>query len=497
LRLALLAALCISFLSTNPSRAQDVVVRDVGPTSAGRDLVRVLAGPHRLILSDTGRLPLSRDSTFTESVVILGGSATLESRVRGDVFVIGGDLFVHPAARVSGKAVAIGGAVYPSALASIGGGTESFRDFTYEISREGDRYVLDYRSLIARRSPPLTFPGFYGVGIPTYDRSDGLSLPFSPLLSLSDSRVLVAPSVTYRSNLGAVDPAVEVTLEPTRRLRLAAYAGRATFTNEGWVWGDLVNSASTLFLGLDTRNYFRADRAELRAHRLWERGASTFEPYIGARWEHAWSVGPTMGAASRPWSFLGRTDQERMLRPNPPIAPGHIASALAGATYESSGRALNVGVELTTELAFDAPADRRFVQNTLEGRLDFPTFGSQWFDLESHVVLTAGETAPPQRWAYLGGAGTLPLLDLLTLGGDQLLFLQTSYHVPIERIVVPLLGSPTVTVRHILGSAGVGDLPDLHQDIGLGLALSFFRLQVDLDPVTRKVHTGGGLSIAR
>ena len=497
MRLAFLAALCVSFVGTSPSRAQDVVVRDVGPTSAGRDLVRVLAGPHRIFLPDTGRLPLPRDSAFMESVVILGGSATLEARVRGDVYVIGGDLFVHPAARVSGKTVAIGGAVYPSALASIGGGSESFRDFTYEITREGDRYVLDYRSLIARRSPPLTFPGFYGIGIPSYDRSDGLSLPFSPLLSLSESRVLVAPSVTYRSDLGAIDPAIAVTLEPTRRVRLEGYAGRATFSNDRWIWSDLVNSASTLFLGLDTRNYFRADRAELRAHRLWERGASTFEPYVGARWEHAWSVGPTVGATGRPWSVLGRNDVERMLRPNPQVTPGHIASALVGATYESSGRALNVGVELTTEAAFDAPADRRFVQNTFEARLDFPTFGTQWFELENHVVLTAGDTAPPQRWAYLGGAGTLPLLDLLTLGGDQLLFLQSSYHVPIDRIVVPLLGSPTVTVRHILGSAGVGRLPDLHQDIGLGLALSFFRLQVDLDPVTHKVHTGAGLSIAR
>src|SRR6185437_9745483 len=49
----------------------------------------------------------------------------------------------------------------------------------------------------------------------------------------------------------------------------------------------------------------------------------------------------------------------------------------------------------------------------------FPTFATQHFAFHAHGVLTAGDTAPPQRFAYLGGAGTLPTLDVLSLGGDH------------------------------------------------------------------------------
>jgi hypothetical protein len=117
--------------------------------------------------------------------------------------------------------------------------------------------------------------------------------------------------------------------------------------------------------------------------------------------------------------------------------------------------------------------------------------------LATHFVDTFGDTAPPQRWSYLGGSGTLSTLDLLSMGGDHLLYLESNYFIPIQRLDMPVVGAPSVTLRHIFGSAGVGKLPDFEQNLGLRFALSFARVDVVVDPARRKWETSFGLSLAR
>src|SRR5207248_651966 len=95
------------------------------------------------------------------------------------------------------------------------------------------------------------------------------------------------------------------------------------------------------------------------------------------------------------------------------------------------------------EIAAHTPASNHFSQLTLDGQVRFPTFGTQRFRLEAHSVLTGGK-APPQRWAYLGGDGTIAMLHTLELGGDQLLFLDSRYEIPLSSIVLGQAGSPTL-----------------------------------------------------
>jgi len=68
------------------------------------------------------------------------------------VIVVGGDLYLRPRANVSGRAVAIGGAVYESTMSTVGGGVLPFRDFTYDFTEIPGGYALT----IARSStsPP-------------------------------------------------------------------------------------------------------------------------------------------------------------------------------------------------------------------------------------------------------------------------------------------------------------------------------------------------------
>jgi hypothetical protein len=486
----------VALFGAAPAAAQDsVFVRDLGPGPAGRVLRTTLASPHSLLRADTV-IALRRDAVFHGSVIVLGASATVASSVHGDVVVIGGDLFLRPGATIDGRAVAIGGGVYNSTLAVVRGGSASYRDITYVAVPTPTGLALDYRMLERRDLRPVVFPGLYGLRIPTYDRTDGAVVPAGPLVSLDTGRYEIEPAVTYRSDLGAVDPSLEARATLGRRFLVVARAGRFTLSNDRWINGDLVNSLATLAAGVDTRNYYRADRADVTAHRLWETATADVEPYVGVATERAWSVGPFETSTSRPWSLFGRDSRQRMLRPNPRVARGRISSAIAGATAHWESQQVLADGTLDLETPFAAPRGARFVQTTVDVDVGFPTFGDQRFVFGSHVVLTAGDTAPPQRFAYVGGSGTLPTFDLLEFGGDQLFYAHNEYIIPLD-LVVPLLGAPELTVRYLIGGAHIGRFPTLEQNVGLRVAISVFRVEVLTDPASRTTKGGVSLSFFR
>jgi hypothetical protein len=127
----------------------------------------------------------------------------------------------------------------------------------------------------------------------------------------------------------------------------------------------------------------------------------------------------------------------------------------------------------------------------------FPTFGEQFMWVDAHVVHTFGGTLLPQRWAYVGGGGTIATLEELEMGGDELLFVESNYFIPLPQFDMRLLGPPSVTLRHAIGSAGVGGLPRFEQNLSLRLAISFARFDVILDPRRGKTQFGFGLSVTR
>ena len=55
----------------------------------------------------------------------------------------------------------------------------------------------------------LDFPGLFGLGFPGYDRANGLSVPVSASFAVN-SRITLDPRVTYRSQLGRIDPWLDV-----------------------------------------------------------------------------------------------------------------------------------------------------------------------------------------------------------------------------------------------------------------------------------------------
>lgn len=491
-------------LAQTPRGPVAIEIRDAGPGVGPAILERALAGPHTVVPPDRRLMLLPRDSTYRSTVIVLGRDAVVEGAVRGDLIVVAGDLYMHPGGSVSGRAIAIGGGVYGSSLASIGAGSEAFRDFTYEISPTSSGFALSYRPLVERQSAAIEWPGIYGIAIPMYDRSDGVSLGGGPRIQPIGSAFVAEPGLTYRSQLGQLDPRLSVTDSLDRRTFVQVVGQRGTFSNDAWIWSDLVNSGEFLLLGDDSRNYYRAVRGDLLVGRRWEGPTWTLEPRLGARLEKANSVRPDSAANGGPFTFLNRHDRDDRLRPNPPVEGGRIGSGLLGATFDWDDQGVVARARADLELArwsAGAPVSSNtgttFGQVTFDGTIGFPTFGVQSFRFDAHAVLTSRGAVPRQRWAYVGGPGTLPTIDMLSLGGDQLLYLDGRYSIPITPIVLPFAGSPTLILREAVGGADRGRFPVLQQATGFRLALSVVYFELLVDPVHHRVHRGLGITVAR
>jgi hypothetical protein len=463
--------------------AISVALTDVGPGEAGRLLRVVLARPHLAVRPAVPSLGLPRDTTFDTTIVVVGADVTVASHVRGDVVVVDGDLFLRPGADVEGRAMSFGGGVYNSLLARVQGGLFAYRDADFDVVQSGDRVTLAYRrDQLVEERVSFVLPGLYGLRIPDYTRVDGLALPVGPRIVFAGGRVDADLVVTYRSHLGTVDPWLDVRFGVDPRTDIVLSGGRATRTNDGWARADWVNAGATFLAGDDERNYYRATEGSLRLRRRWETFNSLVEPWIGVRSEEARSVGPTVGSVSAPWTITERHDTTAILRPNPAVAEGRISSAELGAraTYDD-GEIRGKG-SLRLEVPWDVPTDASFAQTTFDGSISLPTIRTQRLLVEAHAVLTMGDAAPPQRYAYLGGGSTLPTMDELSMGGDQLLYFSGTYLYPLGWPQLPYLGGLTVGARYAVGSAGVDGLPDFVQNVGARLALGFLRLDYMVDP---------------
>ena len=345
---------------------------------------------------------------------------------------------------------------------------------------------------------PISLPLGIGLRIPTYDRVNGLTLPWGPKIETSNGRIDADLLVRYRSHLGNWDPSLEGVLRPGDANELKFFVGRGTFTNDAWIRSDLMNSLAALFVGSDARNYFRSDKAVARlAHALMP-GSLVLTPFVGFNFERDWSTGDLVPTSS-PWSFFGRTGMWRMRRPNPAVARGHIASFLVGTGLElATGdleSKLNFELERSVHTHFDqlcftppsgpfcVPNEPSFTQGTVGATVKFPTFATQTFTFTGHGVFTGGGLTPAQRFAYLGGAGTLATVDLLALGGDDLIFVQGDYMIPLERIQLPYVGNPFIALRYAAGNAQTSDFI---QNVGVGVGVSFLRVDFTIDPAKNR-----------
>lgn len=495
---ALLGAIAIPAQAGAQAR---IVVRDAGPGRMGRLVSAALARPYTLVTGDSADLVLGRDTTLGETLVVLGRDVRIAAAVKGSVVVIGGDVYLRPGVHIHDDVIATGGGIYNTMLGVVDGARHAFRDETLvPVLLPDGSYALDYRVLRQRNYAGFALPALFGVRVPAYDRVNGLSLPWAPFIQLDSGRISLEPTVTYRSHLGKIDPSVTGSLALGRRARVEAFAGRTSRSNDTWISGNLGNSISSFASGRDTRNWYRADVVEAAYHRLHEGRTSSITPYVGAQWERAWTTGIQAVPRHLAYSVFSRRDSvEGMARPNPVVDEGHLVSALAGfeGQWEVPAQELEVRGTGRVEFAPKGPgAAGSFTQFTLDGRVTFPLTAAIDFRQDWHGVASVGGATPRQRYAYLGGSGTIKTLDLLSQGGDQLLFVESRASMKVERIALPVVGSPTVMVRHMMGAAGVGGLPGLTHNLGVRISVMLLRADFVIDPVAGDAEFGFGLAFS-
>src|ERR1019366_782837 len=74
---------------------------------------------------------------------------------------------------------------------------------------------------VAAGQVSVDFPLGVGLRTPGYDRVDGLVVPYGPTVSIGDDRVTLDPRITYRSQLGKVDPSLAIAWQLSSLLSLS------------------------------------------------------------------------------------------------------------------------------------------------------------------------------------------------------------------------------------------------------------------------------------
>ncbi|HEX2190862.1 MAG TPA: polymer-forming cytoskeletal protein [Longimicrobiaceae bacterium] len=473
----LLVALLL-FAAALPLRAQEVRLEGGADSRAARMVREILeAGSYLRIDRDTV-LPASFRTPG--DLVVVDADVRLEGTVEGRVAVLGGVLFVRPGGRVVGPIANLGGEVYPSTLASVGEVVEAEPDLRVGVAF--DTAGVRVRVASPDEGPRLALPGIVGLRLPTYDRVNGLTLAAGPafLLTGDPAGARVDAWVSYytaRSDFGG-GAAARAPLG--RGLRLEARAERSVFTSEAWSRGDLANTAGSLVLANDYRDYWESDRVTLSLERVHE------EPLIAGEF----AVEPRLALMAMrdrslenrdPWALLDDFD-----RPNPPVDEVEWTSAVVGAGFRWLGRSTAFAGAAAVEQAIPAADDVDLTQWTVDGLWTMQALYRHTVGVRFRGMGTlGGDPAPRQRRTFLGGTPTLRTFEVASFRGDRLAYVESTYGIPLPpRWTLPLLGPPTLQLTHVAGMAWLSGtpMPAWEQNLGAGIAYSVARVEVFVNP---------------
>lgn len=470
-------------ISCAPLAAQEVRL-DAREGSPAVDLARSILADARYLRIDRDTI-LPADFRAPGDLVVLDAEVRLEGTVEGRVAVLGGDLFVRQGARVRGPIAVVGGAVYTSGLAEVGEIVEDSLPRRVAITPAPDgRGAARVRVHPPVRPSPLALPGIAGVRLPTYDRVNGLTLTAGPrwLIAREDEGARADAWASYHTARGTFGGGVEV-YAPAGGTHFTARAARETLTNEEWVRGALTNTLIALALGRDERNYYESDRLSLTVgrtpHPALPEGATEIAPRVTLLLSRDRAL-----AARDPWSLAGDLD-----RPNLPAEEGTVASAALGATLRWRGKLSTFDGDASLERAFPEAGAFEFTRWVADGAWASQALRLHQVAVRFHAQGAFGDPAPRQRWSFVGGPNTLPTFGIAEQRGDHVAFVESSYGIPVTRVVLPLLGSPTLRLTHRTGAAWVSgeESPPWLQNLGAGLYFSFLRAEVYVDPAADRL----------
>ena len=432
---------------------------------------------------------LGPDFAAPGDLFVYDAEVRLEGSVAGSAVVLGGDLWIRPGGRIGGSVAVIGGGVYPAGLAVVDRDSihhtnprAGVRIETRPTGREGE-----YVASVEITHPPR--PAFFAPAVgpfPAYDRVNGLTLSASaninptreeggPTLNVWGSYRFeqenkLGGGVRWRAPLG------------TQSLRLTGELSRATRTMDQWIRGDVSNSVRALVLGRDYRDYWDADVFRVMVDRPVGKPLIAGETWLGPRIGLQVSEDRALEPKA-PWALL---DPEGLERFNPPAIEGTFVSLLAGTEYHWRGRSTSFDSDVAVEHALAAPGDAEFTQALVQATYLSRALRTHSMRVYLRAMAPIGGDAPPQRRGILGGGGTLPTEPIARFRGDHLVYIESSYIIPVNNIVLPMVGSPSVEAVHLAGAAWTGDdEPRWVQNAGGGVIFALARARVVINPAQR------------
>lgn len=489
-RRRLLPALLVSLLGAGLGAAAPVAAQQVRfVPRPDRPVERQLhgflaAGKYRVWTRDT---VLARGDEVDGPVLVLGATVRSAARIHGSIYVVAGDLFLRPGSRVDGDAVVLGGGWYASSLARVEGRVVYRPNLLLRVLRTGEGWEIVPVENVPR---PLSLEGFYGLGVPRYDRVEAWTFAWGATAratELSWQPSLSGRLYVHTKGRGALGAWVQQSWFPTGLLRLDLTAERRTLSNEDWIRGDFSNSLAYLFGSGDYRDYYRADRVSVGLENTTLAGWQT-------RLSVGWEQDRTLPALRLPVFFKA----DSVVQPNPFIDEGHMWSARASIGYAHRAASWRLDARVGVEAADSAlGGDFSFLLGRAEvsGR----TAAVPGIGLEFQGVARAdlAGTLPGQRWSSIGGSGTLPTLPVLDLRGPRLLFGQLTAVIPVSAVSVPVLGNPAVFLRDAIGTAwGPGERPRFRDNVIAGLRVFVVEAGLAVDPAVSNLDPTWMLSVS-
>lgn len=493
-RLALALLALTSVAGFDGATAQQVRLRGVGEPDFDTYLLRVVAErDYVLVSSDT---TIAVGDSIDGPLLVLDARLSIAGTVLGDIVAVDANVFVRPTGRVEGDLWNLGGGLYPSDLAVVTGTVRDHPVAPYRVDREGDLLAIVGTAHESAFRPD----GLYGVGLPSYDRVDGVSVPIgaSALLPpLGRVRPTIAGRVVYRSERGAWDGGGFLELA-RGRTAVRFGAERTTATPDRWIRRDLYNSMAFLFAGNDLRDYYRSDRYYARIGLTRAGPEWQLEPYLLAQREDASRLRP-----GDPWTLFDPDS----VRPNRAVVAAAVNSAIAGtaAVWERDRSRLDFAVEVEVGVPTENgpvnctpglcptlgdsaaralfEAEEGFARVTADGAWVSPAFADHTLRARWHLQTPlGGDALPLRRWSHVGGPGTLPTLADAERQGDRVVLVETGYAVPLP-FALPILGPADIEVTHLFGGAWAeGGDDSLDQNIGARLIVSLGWVRVTTDP---------------
>lgn len=461
-------------------------------------------GEYVAFVQDSRTVPAG--DTIASDVLVLDGELYLEGVVRGDVVAIDADVYLRPGSVIEGDLVNAGGGVYRSELAEVRRRVRSLPNLPYEVERRGDGVVIvshqPFRALDL--GPAL------GFRIPEYNRVDGFAPAWGFTLSARPVLAGFAPGVRghvgYRTEPGEITGGGSAFLEGDRLLFEGGWS-RLTRSNDRWIRGDLRNSVDFLLDGDDMRNYYDADVAFGLARYRFGSEEAERSVDVGVRYEM--EDASSMRRHS-PWTIFG----DDTLRTNPRIDAGEIGSFIpfVAAEWLTPRTATDARVELEsgsftsdTDPLVCAPdeecpaATADFTRLRIDSEFAMQALLDHTLEIELQFMLPVGgdEPLPRQRWAMLGGSGTLRTVEDAAFHGDHLAYSETEYLIPLRFIALPRNIVPSLELIHMAGLAWTGDRTedeDLIQNVGARLNVSALFARWLIDPASGDQEITVGLS---